>query len=39
MIVDKQQNIKVHFATCEKINRAIITKAAKVNYGLGTAGS
>jgi len=37
MIVDNQKNIKVHFATIEQPSRAIATKAAGVNYGLGTA--
>lgn len=37
MIVPNQQNIKVHFATVEQPSRAIATKAAGVNYALGTA--
>ena len=37
MIVDNQKNIKVHFATIEQPPRAIATKSAGVNYGLGTA--
>jgi hypothetical protein len=37
MIVENQQNIKVHFAGTEQVNHSISSIAAGVNYGLGTA--
>lgn len=37
MIIDRQDNIKVHFAGTENMAHAITPLAAKVNYGLGTA--
>mgnify|MGYP003624843687 CR=1 FL=1 len=37
MIIQNQDNIKVHFAGAEQLNHSISIMAAKVNYGLGTA--
>ena len=37
MIIEKQQNIKCHFATTEDIGHAISSIAGNVQYGLGSA--
>lgn len=37
MIVPNQQNIRVHFAGTEQVNHTISSRAAGVNYALGTA--
>jgi len=37
MIIEGQQNIKVHLATTEDVSHAISSLAGNCNYGLGTA--